>query len=73
MIRNSEYRLESAKSAIRRSSVSIGDGLVLWHTREEWDALMHGVEREASTGMQADLDAFLGRERLAEHDAAALA
>ncbi len=34
---------------------------------------MHGVEREASAGMQADLDAFLGRERLAEHDAAALA
>jgi len=36
---------------------------VLWHTREEWDAFMHGVEREATEGMQADLDAFLGQER----------
>jgi len=24
---------------------------------------MHGVEREATEGMQADLDAFLGQER----------
>ncbi|MBA3407021.1 MAG: hypothetical protein H0U06_03005 [Solirubrobacterales bacterium] len=44
-------------------AVSIGNGLVLWHTREEWDAFMHGVEREATEGMQADLDAFLGQER----------
>ncbi len=44
-------------------AVSIGNGLALWHAREECDAFMHGVEREATEGMQADLDAFLGQER----------
>jgi hypothetical protein len=44
-------------------AVSIGNGLVLWHTREEWDRLMRGVEREAVEGMQADLDEFLRHEQ----------
>ena len=37
-------------------AVAIGDGLVVWHTREEWDALMRGVDREAVEGMWVDLD-----------------
>ena len=44
-------------------AVPIGNGLVVWHTREEWDAFMRGVDREAVTGMNAELDEFLGRER----------
>jgi hypothetical protein len=44
-------------------AVSIGNGLVLWHTREEWDTLMRGVEREAVAGMHADIDEFLRHER----------
>ena len=43
-------------------AVSTGNGLVLWHTREEWDTLMRGVEREAVAGMQADIDEFLRHE-----------
>jgi hypothetical protein len=37
-------------------AVAVGNGLVVWHTREEWDAFMRGVDREAIEGMQADLD-----------------
>jgi hypothetical protein len=37
-------------------AVALGNGLVVWHTREEWDAFMRGVDREAVEGMQADLD-----------------
>ena len=58
---SSNYNDSIAHSSL--IAVSIGNGLVLWHTREEWDAFMHGVEREATEGMQADLDAFLVRER----------
>jgi hypothetical protein len=43
-------------------AVSIGNGLAVWHTREEWDAFMRGVDREASDGMAADLDEFVRRE-----------
>lgn len=43
-------------------AVSIGNGLVVWHTREEWDAFMRGVDREAINGMKAKLDEFLRRE-----------
>ena len=45
-------------------AVSVGKGLVVWHTREEWDAFMRGVDREAVEGMKAALDDFPGRERL---------
>ena len=45
-------------------AVSIGNGLVVWHTREEWDAFMRGVDREAVDGMQASLDEFPGPERV---------
>jgi hypothetical protein len=37
-------------------AVAIGNGLVVWHTREEWDAFMQGVDREAVEGMRVDLD-----------------
>jgi hypothetical protein len=37
-------------------AVAIGNGLVVWHTREEWDAFMRGVDREAVEGMRVDLD-----------------
>lgn len=43
-------------------AVSIGNGLVVWHTREEWDAFMRRVDRDAIKGMQADLDEFVRRE-----------
>jgi hypothetical protein len=46
----------------RMVAVSIGNGLAVWHTREEWDAFMRGVDREASDAMAADLDEFLGQE-----------
>ena len=44
-------------------AVSLGDGLVLWHTREEWDAFMCGVDVEATKAMHGDLDEFLMHER----------
>lgn len=37
-------------------AVSVGNGLVVWHTREEWDAFMRGVDRDAIDGIQAELD-----------------
>ena len=46
----------------RLVAVSVGHGLVVWHTREEWDALMRGVDREAVEGMGDDVDEFLARE-----------
>jgi flagellar biosynthesis/type III secretory pathway M-ring protein FliF/YscJ len=36
--------------------VAIGNGLAVWHTREEWDAFMRGLDREAIEAMTADLD-----------------
>jgi len=44
-------------------AVSIGNGLVVWHTRDEWDAFMRGVDREATGAMKSKLDEFLRRER----------
>jgi hypothetical protein len=46
----------------RLVAVAVGRGLVVWHTREEWDALMRGVDREAVEGMRDDVDEFLARE-----------
>lgn len=45
-------------------AVAVGNGLVVWHTREEWAAFMRGVDREAVDGMQAKLDEVLGPERV---------
>ncbi len=42
-------------------AVSLGDGLVLWHSREEWDAFMHGLDAEAIEGMLGDIDESLRR------------
>lgn len=39
-------------------AVSVGNGLVVWHTREEWAAFMRRVDRDAVKGMQADLDRY---------------
>ena len=36
--------------------VAIGNGLAVWHTREEWDAFMRGLDREAIQAVTADLD-----------------
>jgi hypothetical protein len=36
--------------------VAIGNGLAVWHTREEWDAFMRGLDREAIEAVTADLD-----------------
>jgi len=36
--------------------VAIGNGLAVWHTREEWDAFMGGLDREAIEAATADLD-----------------
>jgi hypothetical protein len=44
-------------------AVSVGRGLVVWHTREEWETLMRGVDREALDGLRDDVDAFVARER----------
>jgi hypothetical protein len=44
-------------------AVALGNGLVVWHTRKEWDALMRGTDREAIEGMRADLDEHVRRER----------
>jgi hypothetical protein len=49
--------------APRLVAVSIGRGLVVWHTREEWDALMRGVDREAVDAMRADVDESVAREQ----------
>jgi hypothetical protein len=49
----------------RLVAVSVGRGLVVWHTREEWDTLMHGVDSEAVDGMRADVDELVARERRA--------
>jgi hypothetical protein len=43
-------------------AVALGNGLIVWHTREEWDAFMRGVDREAVEGMQADLDDRAGAD-----------
>jgi hypothetical protein len=47
----------------RLVAVSVGGGLVVWHTREEWDTLMRGVDREAVDAMSADVDEFVARQR----------
>jgi hypothetical protein len=44
-------------------AVSLGNGLVVWHTRKEWDAFMRGTDREAIEGMRADMDKLSRRER----------
>jgi hypothetical protein len=44
-------------------AVSVGGGLVVWHTREEWDALVRGVDREAVAGIRDDVDEFVAREQ----------
>ena len=44
-------------------AVALGNGLVVWHTRKEWDAFMRGVDREAVAGMRADLDARTSTDR----------
>jgi hypothetical protein len=49
-------------SSSRLVAVSVGNGLLVWHTREEWDALMRGVDREAVEGMRDSVDEFLSRE-----------
>ncbi len=38
------------------------NGLVVFHTPEQFAALWQGVEGEACEGMAADLDAFLDSE-----------
>jgi len=43
-------------------AVAVGNGLVVWHTREEWDAFMRGVDREAVEGMCIDLDERSARD-----------
>jgi len=45
-------------------AVAVGNGLVVWHTREEWDAFMRGVDREAIEGMRAHLDDRIGPDSL---------
>ena len=35
-------------------AVAVGNGLVVWHTREEWDTFMRGVDLEAVEGMRAE-------------------
>jgi hypothetical protein len=47
----------------RLVAVAVGGGLVVWHTREEWDALMRGIDREAVAGMRDDVDEFVAREQ----------
>jgi hypothetical protein len=49
--------------APRLVAVSIGRGLVVWHTREEWEALMLGVDREAVDGLRGDVDEFVACEQ----------
>lgn len=41
------------------------NGLVVFHTPEQYAALWQGVEPEACEGMAADLDAFLDAENCA--------
>ena len=50
----------SSKSAL--IPVDTGRGFVIWHTREQYEALWRGVDREALNGMVADVDEFLDRE-----------
>jgi hypothetical protein len=47
----------------RLVAVTVGGGLVVWHTREEWDTLMRGVDREAVDAMSADVDEFVVRDQ----------
>jgi hypothetical protein len=37
-------------------AVSTGNGLVVWHTPEEWERFLRGVDVEASFAMTARLE-----------------
>lgn len=37
-------------------AVNVGNGLIVWHTPEEWAAFKQGTDREAIEGMAADLE-----------------
>ena len=37
-------------------AVDAGGGLTVWHTREQWDTFMRGVDREACDAMTAPLE-----------------
>jgi hypothetical protein len=39
-----------------RIAVNVGRGLVVWHTREEWERFLRGVDVEASFAMTARLE-----------------
>jgi hypothetical protein len=43
-------------------AVAIGNGLAVWHTREEWEAFMRGLDREAIEAMTTDIDEQPRRE-----------
>jgi hypothetical protein len=47
----------------RLVAVTVGGGLVVWHTREEWDTLMRGVDREAVDALSVNVDEFVARQR----------